>query len=431
MKNKKITILGVGPVGLATAIGFASKNYKVTCYDISEKIINSFNAGKSPIYETNISDFIEKYKENILFTGNEKEALSNPDFVFLCVGTPCSKSGEVDMSAFWKAVECLLVNLKKDCYVIIKSTVPVGTNQRLTKYLEQCNLDITLKVISNPEFLAQGSSIVDTINASRIVIGAENQADGMAIAQLYSDFEGEKIVTTPASAEIIKYAANCYLAMRLSYINDIANVCEITNANVEDVIRGVGLDTRIGCNYFSPGFGYGGSCFPKDTVAFHTQMQIEYGYELELLQATIDINKRQSYRLSRKIVEDLKDCNIDSVTVLGATFKAGTDDIRNSIAMDNIKFLVNQGYKVCIWDYVAIDKCREVFADQVEYEYSLEKAIEKNEFILIATDWDAIGQLDVNIFNGKRVYDGKNCLLKSKKDIKFKYFYIGGEINND
>lgn len=426
MLNADILIIGMGPVGLATAIGFAHNGLGVVCYDIDKAKIASLKNGNAPFYEYKLQNYLDEYSELLHFTDDVKEAFLSAKYCFIAVGTPIGKGGEADMTAFWSAVCQITENINRDGIIVVKSTVPIGTNRKVRLYLDEKALPHHIDVVSNPEFLAQGTSVEDTIEASRIVIGSNNKKSLEEIAKLYEKCSCEKILTTPESAELIKYESNCYLAMRISFVNDLAVTCGLVGADVDAVLRGVTLDHRIGEKYFLPGIGYGGSCFPKDTVAFHNQIQKEYGHELELIEATVDINKRQCLYLCRSIVNDFGDLVKKKIAILGVAFKKNTDDVRNSLAIDNIKFLKGNGAHITVWDPYSEQNCRSIFGDSLVYEKSLERAVADSEIVLITTDWDEIADMPLSWLDGKSVYDGKNLFLD--RDVSgFDYTYIGGK----
>lgn len=422
---KNILVIGAGPVGLATSIGFAHVGYEVKCYDIDKNRIQALKSGQCPFFEEGLQLCLTKYINRIHFMDDPAEAFSNPNIILIAVGTPLGRNNEIDMAAFWNVVNSVSENVQGDAILIIKSTVPVGTNKKVQNLFKSIHINNNIAVVSNPEFLSQGTSIEDTIYPSRIVIGCNSQWAKEQIEDLYAKFDCIKIYTTPESAELIKYEANCYLAMRVSFVNDLAVVCDLVGANVVDVIQGISLDKRIGADYFMPGIGYGGSCLPKDTVAFHGQIQKEYGHELELIEATIDINKRQCLYLCRKILAEHKSIKDKRIAVLGLSFKKGTDDIRNSLAIENIRYLSNHGAHICVWDPVSHIKGDEGFSGEIEIASTIEAAVKDADIILITAEWDEIRNTDLTMFNGKSVYDGKN-LFVDKDTHSFSYTYIGG-----
>lgn len=430
MNKENLVVVGIGPVGLATALGFASFGHHVLCCDLDEDKVQHYRKSELPFYEKNLQCFFDRYKKNLTFSSSLSESIPSAEIVFITVGTPQSSKSDdgVDMTMFWNAIREVVKYAKPQSIIVVKSTVPVGTNSKVLSYIKEQNPAAELHVVSNPEFLAQGTSIVDTVNASRIVIGTNDLYSKEQISKIYKDFSGKKIFTDPVSAELTKYLANCYLSMRISFFNDVSTICELTNANIEDVIAGVTLDTRIGAHYCSPGIGYGGSCFPKDTFALLQQIKNKYNYELQLVKATIDINEKQKMKLIRKLHNDCAGTMDDKIAVLGLTYKTDTDDLRCSIAVENVNYLLELGHKLVIWDPIALSKAQELWGEKVSYSSSLENAISKGKYVYIATDWSQIRDLDLNIFCGKKVYDGKNCLLEKKQRMNFDYYYIGGKI---
>ena len=426
MAKPKILIMGVGPVGLATAIGFAHSGYDVMCYDVDSTKISALNAGKAPFYEKNLQLYLDEHMSRLCFTDDVEEAFSAAQYCFVTVGTPLDANFTVDLTAFWNAVNVIIDNIKSDGVIVVKSTVPIGTNRKVESLLKKKALSHNITVVSNPEFLAQGTSVEDTLDASRIVIGGNDKKSLNEIAMLYEKCTCEKILTTPESAELIKYEANCYLAMKVSFVNDLAVACKLVGADLEAVMRGVTTDPRIGNKYFSPGLGYGGSCLTKDVVAFHHQIQKEYGHELELIEATVDINKRQCLFLCRQIVDDFGELVNRKIAVLGVAFKKNTDDVRNSLAIDNIRFLKDNGAHVTVWDPVSEENCRKIFGDSIAYEKSLKRVVAENEIVLITTDWDEVVNMSLSWLKGKSVYDGKNLFLNCDVS-EMDYIYIGGK----
>lgn len=433
MNKENIVVLGIGPVGLATALGFASVGYHVVCCDVDEHKIQHYNNSELPFYEKNLKFFFERYKKNLTFSSSLSESVPGADFIFITVGTPqSSKSNDgVDMNIFWNAIRDVVKYAKHKSIIVIKSTVPLGTNSKVLNYIKEQNLSSELHVVSNPEFLAQGTSIADTINASRIVLGTNDLYSKDKISKVYDLFSGEKIFTDPISAELIKYFANSYLAMRVSFFNEISNVCEFTSAKIEDVIKGVTLDARIGTHYCSPSIGYGGSCFPKDTFALLQQIKNKYSYDLRLVRATIDINENQKMKLAQKLHDDCAAILDDEIAILGLTYKSDTDDLRCSVSIENVNYLLSLGHKLVVWDPIALSKAHELWGEKINYSISLIDAISRCKYIYIATDWPQIKNLDLKIFYGKKVYDGRNCLLGQKHNINFNYSYVGGEIKYD
>lgn len=421
-KNCKIAVIGVGPVGLATALGFAVKGYKnINCYDINSGRIQQLKNNKSPFFEKDLQNYLLRFAHHLAFS-DDAEIIKNSDVYVVCVGTPSDENGQFNTSMFWQAVANVKEASTTPFILIIKSTVPIGTNVKVKKYFDKNK--VHGDVVSNPEFLAQGSLIRDTLFASRIVIGSSNKQLYRTIANLYKPYQGKFIFTTPESAELAKLASNCYLAMRISYINDIANVCELVGANIKDVQLAMGTDPRIGLNYLSPGAGYGGSCFPKDTNGLWSQLNYEYKYDIKLVKATIEINEKQSLMMCKKILNDFGTLTNLEITLIGLSFKPNTDDVRHSIAVKSIEFLLTKGAKISVWDPYAMNNAKLIFGDSIHYCKNIQEAIKKCKIILILTELEELRCLDLRELLNKNVYDGRNCFVSKK--LPFKYSYIGG-----
>ena len=289
----KITIIGTGYVGLVTGVCLAEKGHDVVCFDKDVSKIDLLRNGISPIYEDGIEALMNRNHDRISYTANEQEAYLYSNVIFIAVGTPEKKDGSANLSFVWEAVDSIIKNVHNDSIIIIKSTVPIGTNQKIEEYMNKNgNYNSKYYVVSNPEFLSQGTAIKDTMYASRIVIGANDNYAFSIMKEVYKDFPSEKLYTDRQSAEMIKYASNDFLALKISYINEIANLCELVGADVTDVAKGMGLDARIGNQFLRAGIGYGGSCFPKDTKALHW-LSNYYDKELKTVRAAIEVNEEQ------------------------------------------------------------------------------------------------------------------------------------------
>ena len=264
----KIAVAGTGYVGLVTGVCLASKGHEVTCVDVDEKKLAVLHAGRTPIYEPGLQKLMEENRERLTFTSDYRQAYRDAEVIFIGVGTPEKKDGSANLTYVYKVAKQIAGSVNRDCVVVVKSTVPIGTNDKIEAYIKAHQTeDVKIWVASNPEFLSQGTAVRDTLHASRIVIGAENPEAARILEEVYKDFEAYKLVTNRRSAEMIKYASNDFLALKISYVNEIANLCEIVGANIQDVTKGMGFDARIGDRFLNAGIGYGGSCFPKDTKA--------------------------------------------------------------------------------------------------------------------------------------------------------------------
>lgn len=409
----KIVVAGTGYVGLVTAVCLAEKGHKVTCVDVDIDKINKLQQCKPTIFEPGLEDLMKKNKNNIRYTVDGNVAYKEADVIFIGVGTPERQDGSANLEYVYNVIDTIIKNLKKDTTIVVKSTVPIGTNDKIERYINN-NIKSSIKVdiVSNPEFLSQGTAIQDTLNAKRIIIGANTEKAKKVMSEIYKNFNQPIIMTDRNSAEMIKYASNDFLALKISYINEIANLCEIVGANIEDVSNGMGLDDRIGNKFLNAGVGYGGSCFPKDTKALHWLAQIN-DYELKTVKATIEVNKLQRLKLikkSKKYYNSLENLNI---AILGLTFKPDTDDLRESPAIDNISILLEERANITVYDPIGENNCKKIFDNRIKYRNTIEETLKNADICFIFTAWDEIKNIDANIFLNLMtkpiVIDGRNC----------------------
>lgn len=426
----KVVVAGTGYVGLVAGVCFAEKGQKVICVDVDEDKINQMKQGKSPIYEENLEELMKKnYTAGRLdYTTNYRTAYKDADFIFIGVGTPERKDGSANLDYVYTVAKQIAESVEKDCIIVLKSTVPIGTNDKLEIYIkENLKHDVKINVVSNPEFLAQGTAVHDTLHASRIVIGTNSKEAEEKMLELYKNFEPPIVLTNRRSAEMIKYASNDFLALKISFMNDIANLCEIVGANVEEVAQGMSYDKRIGDKFLKAGCGYGGSCFPKDTKALHYLAQQE-GYELKTIKAAIEVNKNQKLvllRKARKRFATFKDVN---VAVLGLTFKPGTDDLREAPSLDNISILLEEGANIKAYDPVGIENYKKIYPTEIEYVKTPQEALKNAEICFIFTEWKEIQNIKIEeykkLMKTPIVYDGRNIYkLDDTKEIE--YYSIG------
>lgn len=423
----KVAVAGTGYVGLVSAVCLAEKGHIVTCVDVDENKIKLMQSGVSPIYEKDLEELMHKNKDKLTYTLDYKKAYEDADVILIGVGTPEQEDGSADLSYVRSVAKQIADSVEHDCVVVVKSTVPIGTNDKVEEFIKS-NLknDVRIYVASNPEFLAQGSAVHDTLKASRIVIGTEDEEAREIMEKLYEPFELPMLFTNRRSAEMIKYASNDFLALKISYINDIANLCELVGANIKDVTKGMSYDSRIGDKFLNAGIGYGGSCFPKDTKALYYLAKNQYDYEIKTIKAAIDVNVTQKTKLFFEAKRNIDTFYNKNVTVLGVTFKPGTDDLREAPSIDNVKLLLKDGAYITVWDPVGLNNFSKLFGNKIQYESNIKKAIEKSDVIFIMTEWVDIKQLDLSLFNGKVVYDGRNCFdLNDVKKYKFDYHSIG------
>ena len=411
-----VAIAGTGYVGLVTAVCLADYGHTITCVDIDEAKIDQLKQGRSSIYELGLQEMLLRNRERLAFTTKGYEAYRQAELVLVCVGTPERKDGSANLAYVHEVVRQITDAAERDCVVAIKSTVPVGTNDKLSHMLEErlrgLGKKLRLHVVSNPEFLSQGSAIRDTLNATRIVIGSEDETSVNVMRRLYDPFDIPYVLTDRKSAEMIKYAANDFLALKISYINEIANLCEIIGANVEDVAKGMGMDKRIGNRFLKAGVGYGGSCFPKDTKALHWLASYN-DYEMKTIKAAIEVNEGQKIRLLKKARKYYDTFDGLTIAILGVTFKPETDDLRESPSLANIPYLLEDGAKLRVWDPVGLANLRQIYHDDLIYCNAIEEALTGADACFIFTEWRAVKELDLGIYSrlmsNPLVFDGRNC----------------------
>lgn len=409
----KIAVAGTGYVGLVTGVCLASKGHDVTCVDVDEAKIQVMQKGISPIYEEGLEELMHESMEHLTFTTDYSQAYRNADAIFIGVGTPEKKDGSANLTYVYKVAKQIAETVEHDCVVVIKSTVPIGTNDKVEAYLNS-NLahPVQVSVASNPEFLAQGTAVRDTLHAARIVIGVENEKAGDVLKAVYADFEAPILVTNRRSAEMIKYASNDFLALKISYINEIANLCEIVGANVEDVARGMGYDPRIGNRFLNSGIGYGGSCFPKDTKALSWLASFNDN-EIKTIKAAIEVNESQKLKLIKKAKKYYDDFEGLTVAILGLTFKPGTDDLREAPSLVNIPLLLDDGAKIKAWDPVGVKNFKKHYPDEICYCDTIEETVEDADICFIFTEWEDVTQFDVRLYKKLMkkpiILDGRNC----------------------
>ena len=428
----KIAVAGTGYVGLVAGVCFAEKGNDVICIDVDSEKVDKMKNGICPIYEEGVEELMKKnYKEGrIDYSTDYQMAYKDADFIFIGVGTPERKDGSANLDYVYNVAKQIADTVEKDCIIVVKSTVPIGTNDNIEKYIrDNLKNKVKIDVASNPEFLAQGRAVKDTLEPSRIVIGTENKETEEKMCELYKNFDAPILTTDRRSAEMVKYASNDFLALKISYINDIANLCEVVGANVEDVAKGMSYDARIGDKFLKAGCGYGGSCFPKDTKALH-YLASQGGYELKTVKAGIEVNKNQKMILLKKArnrFTTFKDLN---VAVLGLTFKPGTDDLREAPSIDNIAALLEEGAKIKAYDPIAEDNYRKIYPNEIEYKKSPEDVLKDADVCFIFTEWDEIKNIKPNMYKELMkeaiVYDGRNIYtLDEMKNNHIEYHSIG------
>lgn len=416
----KIAVAGTGYVGLVTGVCLAENGHNVTCVDVEASKIEMMKKGISPIYEQGLSELMKKNMERLTFTLDYKEAYTDADVIFIGVGTPEKRDGSANLAYVYGVADQIAESVTKECVVVIKSTVPIGTNDKIEQHFEDrlCGR-VKVHIASNPEFLAQGTAVRDTLHASRIVIGVEDAYAEKQLREVYRNFDAPLLVTNRRSAEMIKYASNDFLALKISYINEIANLCEIIGADIEDVTKGMSYDTRIGSRFLNAGIGYGGSCFPKDTKALNWLANYNDN-ELKTIKAAIEVNENQKLKPIKKASKYYKDFKGLNVAVLGLTFKPGTDDLREAPSLVTVPILVDDGANIKAWDPVGCENFKRHVTDGITYCETIEETLEGADICFIFTEWPEVKVLNPHIFAEKMkhpiIIDGRNCF--DVKDIK-------------
>jgi UDPglucose 6-dehydrogenase len=405
----KIGIFGGGYVGLVTGAGFAALGHDVTIREVIPQRVDDLRAGRIPIYEPGLDELFEEHRERLHFTTWPGEAVDGADGIFVCVGTPATYSGDADLSAVWTVLDDL-AGLASDTVVVMKSTVPVGTGDRVRAALDARGLD-GIGYVSNPEFLAEGTAVHDFLNPDRIVIGADDEAAGDVVEGLHSSLDAPVLRMDVPSAEMVKLAANAFLATRISFINEIANVCEATGADVAAVAEGMGLDSRIGSKYLRAGIGYGGSCFPKD-VSFLKLLAGNSGYNFQLVNAVIEVNELQKRRIVSKLQKHLgPKLSGKRIALLGLAFKPNTDDMREAPSVILASRLQAEGAEVRGWDPIATPG---ELMKGVEIHETVLDAVRDADAAVIVTEWDELRDLPAaDVLDAMRtplIVDGRNLL---------------------
>ncbi len=404
----RIAIFGAGYVGLVTGACFADLGHEVVVRDVLPERIERLRAGEVPIYEPGLEEVLERNRDRISFTLDVREAVDGAEFLFVAVGTPPTYSGDADLSYVWSVVDGLPDEVAGRPVMVMKSTVPAGTGERVRARLDARGLT-NVGYVSNPEFLAEGSAIADFMRPDRIVVGAYDPADADAVVQLHSGIETEIVRSDVASAELVKLAANAFLSTRISFVNEIANVCELVGADVVDVARGVGLDHRLGPHFLQAGIGFGGSCFPKDVTALK-QLAGNSGYPFLLLQAVWEVNELQKRRVVQKLQHRLGGLRGRTVALLGLAFKPNTDDMREAPSRVIAARLLAEGAEVRAWDPVA----QPDDLHGVEICDSVLEAVRGVDAAVIVTEWPELRDLPTaevrEAMARPLIVDGRNLL---------------------
>ena len=427
----RVSVIGVGYVGLATATVFADLGNDVIGADIDKAKIEKLNNGIMPIFEPGLKELVERNlkEKRLRFTHDNKEAIEHGEVIFICVGTPPKITGETDLKYVEAVAKEIAQTMNFYKIIVHKSTVPVETGEKVKKIIkENIKQNVDFDVVSNPEFLREGTAIKDTMEPDRIVIGADSQKPIEIMRKLYSPIKTTLIVTDIRSAELIKHASNAFLATKISFINAVAQICELSGADVERVAEGMGHDKRIGRAFLNAGIGYGGFCFPKDVQAF-IKIAEKYGYDFQMLKATYNINQEQKQNFVKKVKNALKDVKDKKIGVLGLSFKPNTDDMRFAPSIYIIQELQKEGGKIKAYDPEAMEKAKSIL-NNVEFCKGPYEIAKDSDVLLILTEWNEFKELDLkkikSLMRNPLIIDGRN--IYNPKDLKkegFSYISMG------
>ena len=437
-----LTVIGTGYVGLVTGACFSKMGNKVYCVDIDETKIDSLKKGILPIFEPHLGTIVNNSQErgDLIFTTDIGEALDDSDIVFIAVGTPMAEDGSANLDYIFSAAIDIAENITHDSLIVIKSTVPIGTGFKVKKHIEDIltdrNSNVKIEIASNPEFLKEGRAIEDCMHPDRIVIGAETPEVFETLKDLYSSFvlnHDRFILMDVKSSEMTKYVANAMLATKISFMNEIANICEVTGADVQKVRLGIGSDKRIGYDFIYAGCGYGGSCFPKDVQALINTAQT-HGYEPEILSHVESVNKMQKMVLVKKIVDRFgEDLNGLIFAVWGLSFKPGTDDVREATSLVVVSELIKKGAVIKAYDPKATEEFKktigEEYLNSIEFVNSRYDACDNANALILITEWKELRNPDYNILSDRMteniIFDGRNIYDKKIQKLNFELYQIG------
>lgn len=435
----KIVIIGTGYVGLVTGTCLAETGIEVVCIDINDDKIQNLRKGIIPIYEPGLEPLVKKNieKKRLLFDTSIKEHIADAEIIIIAVGTPPGEDGSADLTYVLNAAKDIGTTMSSYKVIVTKSTVPIGTSRKVKEVvqreLKNRKLDIDFDVASNPEFLKEGAAVEDFLKPDRIILGVESDRSVKILNKLYHPFllNGHPIIFMDiASAELTKYAANCMLATKISFMNDLANLCDVVGADINAVRKGIGSDPRIGNKFIYPGIGFGGSCFPKDVKAL-IKTGKDYGYSLELVQAVENVNNRQKDMLLKKMMKHFNNNLRDKVFgILGLSFKPNTDDVRESPALKIIEQLLQHGAKLKAYDPVAIKEAEKVLGTRIDYGQDMYDVLIDANGLILATEWSEFRILNYHllsrimkekiIFDGRNIYDPEDVMENG-----FVYYGIG------
>jgi UDPglucose 6-dehydrogenase len=426
-----ICVIGTGYVGLVTGAVFADLGNDVICVDKDEQKIKSLKEGRMTIYEPGLEEMVQRNMadQRLVFTTDIGEGVEKSELIFIAVGTPPKDNGETDLSQVEAVAHEIARHINGYKIIVNKSTVPVGTGDFVRQIIESNKrYQIDFDVVSNPEFLREGSAIADALYPERIVIGAPNQSVAMKLLELYASLERPMLITDVPSAEMIKYASNAFLATKISFVNAIANLCEAAGADVTQVVKGMGYDHRIGDSFLQPGLGYGGSCFPKDTDSL-IQTAAKFGVDFKLLRSVVEINQLRVPHFVGIIRRGLGEIKGKTLAVLGLAFKPNTDDMREAKSIELIQRLLDEGANITAYDPVAMENAKKILP-QITYCSNPYEAARGADGLVIVTEWREFKLLNLEKIRGLMkspiIFDGRNIYNpERKRRLGFKYYSIG------
>ena len=414
-----ITMLGTGYVGLVSGTCFSEFGFDVCCVDKDKDKINNLKNDIIPIYEPGLQNLVKKNKNSgrLSFSNDIDQNIKKADIVFIAVGTPSRRGdGHADLTYVYEAAEKIAKNLDGYTVIVNKSTVPVGTGAEVKNIIKKINPNALFDVVSNPEFLREGNAIEDFMRPDRVVVGIETEKAKQLMSIIYKPLyliETPILFTDLNTAELIKYSANAFLAVKISYINQMSDLCEKVGADVHDVAKGIGLDKRIGSKFLHPGPGYGGSCFPKDTLAL-VQTAKEYDSNLSLVETVVQYNKQRKSDMADKIIEAFNNnCQNKKISILGLSFKPETDDMRDSPSLDIIPILKEKGFDISVFDPVAMDEAKKLLKN-IEFSNNIEECLQESDGLVILTEWNEFRGLSATrlkkVMKGNILIDLRNSL---------------------
>ncbi len=432
---RKICIIGTGYVGLVSGAGLADFGNEVVCSDIDQSKIDMLNRGQIPIYEPGLKELVDRSvkAKRLSFSADVEASVRDAEVIFIAVGTPMGDNGEADLKAVEAVARTIARNMDSYKIICTKSTVPVGTGAHLEALIaKECGDDCEFDVVSNPEFLREGSAVKDFLNPDRVVLGVNTERAETIMRDVYRPLfinETPMVITNLPSSEMIKYASNAFLAVKISFINEVANLADKVGADVHTIARAMGLDGRISSKFLHPGPGYGGSCFPKDTEALvHTGDQ--YGVQFQVVQAAIGANKSQRNVILEKAKELLPDLQDKSVAILGLAFKANTDDVRDTPALEIIQGLTEAGAQVRAYDPIAAENMKKYFLPDLDTRLSVKETVQDADLVIILTEWNELRGLGLEALKAQmrtpNIVDARNILSVSQlKEFGFNYRNVG------